>query len=194
MKILEPTDKTLADLDKNARLTAAQIAKMLGITYPTARRIIEANFETMRIGEGKTSPFFVRAADFAEWLKGKGIEPSSVGAPPARKPRVKRIPTPKEMIAEANADFDAWQKRKAAAAAKKPKRIRRAAQTPAAVEQTEPTKTEPPAEPDELYQKIKQQVKAELESSADFQNAPAFAQSILFENAFAVALKKAKIK
>ncbi len=182
MKILEPTGKTLAALNENDRLTAGQIAKMLGITYPTARRIIEANFEAQRFGAGKTTPFYVRAADFAAWLASKGIEPESVGIP-TRKARAAKTPKASTM--------------------EKPKRIRRAPNpqivtpTPAvepAVETTPAPAADYETEVGKQYRALKQQVKAELEADPSFKGAPQFAQNILFENAFAVALRKAKLK
>lgn len=92
MKLLTPTEKSLANLGSNDLLTTAQIAKMLGITYPTARRIVAENFKTTQIGFGKTTPNYVRAADFVAWLESKGISPASVGVAPARKTRRKTTP------------------------------------------------------------------------------------------------------
>lgn len=56
---------------KQEFLSIANLAELLGVSLPTARKIAKENLRPMRFTNGQTSPFFVRKKDVQKFLKGK---------------------------------------------------------------------------------------------------------------------------
>lgn len=57
-------------MKKKEFLSIANLAQLLGVSLPTARKIAKENFQTFRFTHGATSPFFVKRTDVQKFLKG----------------------------------------------------------------------------------------------------------------------------